>query len=202
MMTKSSNWILEPGSKMNKFIFATAFFFALLAAMNINPSSAKADRIYVAVLDLGYVLKSSKAMKSADQQIQALEAQFLADRKEKENALREEEQKLQQQRVLLSPDAFSKKREEFSARVQNHRQAIQNKGRQFALTRSATVANIEKALEPIVSAVAKRVGANLIVERKQTIFNAKTLDISEQVAAELNKKLPTIKVTLVELPKK
>ena len=201
-MTKSSNWILEPGSKMNKFIFATAFFFALLAAMNINPSSAKADRIYVAVLDLGYVLKSSKAMKSADQQIQALEAQFLADRKEKENALREEEQKLQQQRVLLSPDAFSKKREEFSARVQNHRQAIQNKGRQFALTRSATVANIEKALEPIVSAVAKRVGANLIVERKQTIFNAKTLDISEQVAAELNKKLPTIKVTLVELPKK
>lgn len=202
MMTKSSSLILEHVSKMSKFICAFLFATALMVTVNVNHAAANTEQLHIAVLDMGYVLRNSKALQSADKQLQGLETRLRADREKSNNTLRDEEQKLQQQRVLLSPDAFSKKRDEFSVRVRKNREDMQNRGRQLALTRASAAAEVEKALEPIVSAIANKVGANMIVDRRQTIFNAKTLDITEKVSAELNKKLPTIKVTLVELPKK
>lgn len=202
-MTKFSNLNLEQGSKMIRTIWHIKKLMLLsgLVLMIFGNSQALADQ-KVAIIDLGLILSKSKALTKADKDLSAMEAAYKKEREAKESKLRDEEQKLRQQRAIISPEAFTKKREDFSKRVRAHQISVRVKGQQFAATRLKIVEKIEKAMEPIVSRIAKKVGADVIVERKKTFFALKILDISNQVLQGLNKSLPSIKVTLVKPPKK
>jgi len=203
MMTKFSNLNLEQGFNMHRARCNAVFLFLFLVfsvvATGSNSASAKEK---IAVIDLGFVLSKSTAMRTADKQIAAMEAAYKKEKEAKEISLRDEEQKLRQQRAIITPESFSQKRENFSKRVRAHQISVRQKAQQFVATRLKAVETLEKAMEPVVSKIANKVGADVIVERKRTFFTLKSLDISKSVLVELNKALPTIKIKLVELPKK
>ncbi len=198
---KSSNLNLEPDSKMNFFYMFNKLGFAILLGLFCVTSVAQAqDAQNIAVLDLGAVLSKSKAMKDADMKISAMEKNFKAKNEIAQNKLREEEQQIAQQRAILAPDVFVKKRDAFRKKAADFNRNARLKLRQFALTRSDTVKKIEKTMEPIVSKIAKSVGATMIVEKKQILFGETKLEITDLVVADLNAKLPSVSVKLVPLP--
>jgi outer membrane protein len=198
---KSSSLNLEPDSKMNFFNMFNKLGFAILLGLFCVTSVAHAqDAQNIAVLDLGAVLSKSKAMKDADMKISAMEKNFKAKNEIAQNKLREEEQQIAQQRAILAPDVFVKKRDAFRKKAADFNRNARLKLRQFALTRSDTVNKIEKTMEPIVSKIAKSVGATMIVEKKQILFGETKLEITDLVVADLNAKLPSVSVKLVPLP--
>jgi outer membrane protein len=198
---KSSSLNLEPDSKMNFFNMFNKLGFAILLGLFCVTSVAHAqDAQNIAVLDLGAVLSKSKAMKDADMKISAMEKNFKAKNEIAQNKLREEEQQIAQQRAILAPDVFVKKRDAFRKKAADFNRNARLKLRQFALTRSDTVKKIEKTMEPIVSKIAKSVGATMIVEKKQILFGETKLEITDLVVADLNAKLPSVSVKLVPLP--
>ncbi len=184
--------------KKNSCLFLAA---ALLPVFLLCSSLSHAAQT-VAILDFGKILIQSTAMKDAHDQIALMEEQYKKNQTIKESAFREEEQKLLQQRAILTPDAFSKKRDAFRDKARRFQSDVRLKLRQFALTRSSVVQQVETALEPIVSRVAKSVKADMILEKKQILFAATEIEITDQIISDLNKKLPKIKVKLVALPKK
>ncbi|MEP3245886.1 MAG: OmpH family outer membrane protein [Sneathiella sp.] len=174
---------------------------ALLPVLLLCSSLSRAAET-VAILDFGKILIQSTAMKDAHDQIALMEEQYKKSQTIKESAFREEEQKLLQQRSILTPDAFSKKRDAFRDKARRFQSDVRLKLRQFALTRSSVVQQVETTLEPIVSKIAKSVKADMILEKKQILFAATEIEITDQIISDLNKKLPKIKVKLVALPKK
>ncbi|MEH6402445.1 MAG: OmpH family outer membrane protein [Sneathiella sp.] len=178
----------------------TFLLFLVLMMSSFQNASAQTSQT-VALLDLGKVLASSIAMKSVNAQVKAMEARFRQDGVVQEKALRQEQDELAQQRVILSPGVFDQKKKAFNVKASEFRKKMQSMLNQIALSRSVAVNKIEKKMEPIVSKIAKSVGATMIIEKKQILFGEKSLEITQQVIDELNATLKDIPVTLVPLAK-
>ncbi|MBL4739509.1 MAG: OmpH family outer membrane protein [Sneathiella sp.] len=199
---KISSLNLVPGSSMlfnmgkkTQTVFLAVF---LLMTVSLQLASAQSSQT-VALLDLGKVLADSLAMKSVNLQVKEMEQKLRAEGVEGKNRLKQEQEELTQQRVILSPAIFDQKKKAFNAKASEFRKKMQSMLKQIALSRSAAVNKIEKKMEPIVSKIAKSVGATMIIEKKQILFGEKSLEITQQVISELNATLKDVPVTLVPM---
>ncbi len=175
-------------------------FFSTVAPLFMLTSATSAQQEQtIAILDLGQVLVSSLAMKDVDQQLKVFDKKLKDDAKAREISFRNEQDELAQQRVIISPEQYDSKSKALSAKGREYRLDFQNKVKQLAQSRSLAINKIEEAMEPIVSAVAKSVGATIIVEKKRILFGEKKLEITELVTDNLNAKLKKMKVVLVPL---
>lgn len=175
-------------------------FFSTAVSLFMFVSAATAQQEQtVAILDLGKVLVSSLAMKDVDQQLKAFDKKLKDDASARESSFRNEQDELAQQRVIISPEQYDAKSKILNAKGREYRLDFQNKVKQLAQSRSLAINKIEAAMEPIVSAVAKSVGATIIVEKKRILFGEKKLEITKLVTDKLNAKLKKMKVVLVPL---
>ncbi len=165
------------------------------------PLTAMAAGQRIAIIDLGQVLVDSPAMKDVDRQLKELDAKLRSDAKSDEESFRERQLTLNQQRAIISPEQFSERQRALSTEMRDSRNELQAKIRQLAASRTAALKKIEDAMEPIVSKIAKQVGATVILERKQVVFVSKELNITASVSKELNRKLTKLPLKLVPLKK-
>ncbi|MBE7637568.1 hypothetical protein GUA87_11985 [Sneathiella sp. P13V-1] len=172
-----------------------------VAIIAFGPMYAEAAGQRIAIIDLGQVLVDSPAMKDIDRQLKELDAKLRSDAKAKEENFRDRQLSLNQQRAILAPEQFSQKQNALSIEMRDSRNEFQMKFRQLAASRAEALKKIEKAMEPIVSKVAKQVGATIILERKQVIFVSKELNITAAVSKDLNRKLTKLPLKLVPLKK-
>ncbi|MBL4906087.1 MAG: OmpH family outer membrane protein [Sneathiella sp.] len=184
-----------------KSVYSSLWIALFVAFSLVIPASAVKAEIVV-ILDLGKVLANSKAMTDINRQIKILETEIRAVGIEREKQLRDEQDELNRQRVILPPETFEQKKKAFNKKAKLFKNEMQSKLRQLALSRSVSINKIEKTMEPIVSKIAASVGATLILEKKQILFGAKNLDISSRIIKQLNAVLTTVPVKLVPLPKK
>ena len=203
--TKFSSLNLEHVSKMTllnyKNCFST-FLILIMLGFGLAPRTVFAAEDVIAILDLAKVMELSKARIDASKQLKSLEETIRADGKASEAKLKEEQEAINRQRVILAPEAFEQKKIVFNKKALAFRNDIQTKLKQLAYTRAMASKKIEKAMEPIVIQVAKSVGATMIIDRRQILFGENNLDISDRVTESLNKKLTKVDVTLLPLPKK
>lgn len=178
---------------MKRLISFLTFFFLLSAYAHAEEGQR------IAVIDLGKILSQSAAMKNLNTQIKAEDDKLKKLAKDRENSFRKEQQDLAQQRTIISPEQFNQKSKALNDKGVGYRKEFQQKLKQLAESKSAAVKKIEAAMEPIVLQTAKKLGATMIVERKKTIFGAQSLDISEMIIKELNKKVKTMKFVLVPI---
>ena len=167
----------------------------------IFPATSSVAGQRIAIIDLGQVLVDSPAMKDVDRQLKELDAKLRAEAKAKEESFRERQLTLNQQRAILAPEQFSQRQNALSVEMRDSRNEFQAKVRQLAASRAEALKKIEKAMEPVVSRVAKQVGATIILERKQVIFVSKELNITAAVSKDLNSKLTKLPLKLVPLKK-
>ncbi len=203
--TKFSSLNLEHGFKMSilpkyALTFGIAFLSFLLISQ-FNTVRAENSEVIV-ILDLGIVLSKSTAMADVDRQLKQMDADIRSEGAAREKKLREEQDEINRQRVILPPETFNKKLKAFGKKASGYKNEMQAKLKQLAFTRSSAINRIEKAMEPIVSNIAKSVNATMILEKKKILFAGKELDISEMVVTELNKKMSSIQLKLLPLPTK
>ncbi|MEH6474741.1 MAG: OmpH family outer membrane protein [Sneathiella sp.] len=182
-----------------KRIVILGFLSTVAPLFIFAPTVAAQQEQTVAILDLGKVLVSSLAMKDVDRQLKVFDKKLKDDAKAREASFRSEQDALAQQRVIISPEQYDAKSKALSAKGREYRLDFQTKVKQLAQSRSLAINKIEAAMEPIVSAVAKSVGATMIVEKKRILFGEKKLEISTLVTDRLNAKLKKMKVVLVPL---
>lgn len=184
-----------------KNCFST-FLILTMLGFGLAPRTVFAAEDVIAILDLAKVMELSKARIDASKQLKSLEETIRADGKASEAKLKEEQEAINRQRVILAPEAFEQKKISFNKKALAFRNDIQTKLKQLAYTRAMASKKIEKTMEPIVIQVAKSVGATMIIDRRQILFGENNLDISDRVTESLNKKLTKVDVTLLPLPKK
>ncbi len=150
--------------------------------------------IPIAIIDVQWILRESKAVKSIRDQITKFGSKFEEEIEKDRNEIRKANQELARQRTILAPEAFAEKRRKFEQRVVEVQRLVQQRQRQLDKSRNEAMIAVNKAYTGIVSGLANEKNLALIIRKNQTAFSVKTLDVTNDVLARLDKKLPTVKV--------
>lgn len=181
---------------LSALALAFAVFAPAAALAQANPPGPR-----VVVIDKVAILQSSKVGQDVAKQVQTLAEQARNDLTAQGRAIQNEGRQLQQQVAILAPDLKQKRIAAFEAKQRSLQGAAQKKDDQikggFMRARQA----MEQALGPILEEVVKERGANLVLDKQAVVFaNNGAFDITREVIARLDQKMPTYKVTLASAP--
>lgn len=168
----------------------------MLAAGLLAAPAAAADLppAQIAVLDYQAVLRESLAARQVRRQIDEYRKSFQEEMTREEEQLRGEEQELKRLRATLPAAAFDERRRSFERRVQEAQRRAQNEARSLDRVFNQAMSQVRRQMAPIVADLTKQLGFNLVIDKSQILFAARALDISDEVAAALNDKLPLLEV--------
>ena len=173
-----------------------AIFFTTNASAQQNATSLaqKARQMGILVLNLEEIRRLSKAVKGIREQISSFRNAFQSGIEKEEKALRVANQELAKKRTILSLEAFAKERRQFEQRVLAVQKLVQKRKRQLDKSRVRAMRAVEKHMNGIVSDIATKRQALLVLRRTDTVLVARDLDITAVVLKRLNKELVKVSV--------
>lgn len=152
----------------------------------------------IAVIDLQAVIRASTARKSMQPQIEKLAISY----REKLKRLEEEWQKIDKdllrQRAILSPEAYDQRRTELRKKFSQAQRALQERKQAIDKTVNESLAKIQQVLLEVTKEIAVERSIGIVLSKPAVFLSAKRLSISGVALARLNKRLPSVNVTLPE----
>ena len=180
--------------------FSTLCVILGLALATTNPAWAQGAGTAVlptiTVLDVGQIRRDAASVKSIRDQIVNYQNNFQSEIQKEQEQLRVAQQELAKKQSLLAPEAFADERRKFEQKVVSVQQLVQEKRRALDEVQQTAMLQVEKTLNEIVANMASKNGYAVVLRRSQVVIVDSSLDITASVLAELDKKLPTVKVDL------
>ena len=148
----------------------------------------------ILVVDLQAAMNRSAAMASIQAEINDLRRSYQEEFVALEQEFREIEQQLLGDEETLGEAALQERRRAFELRVSEAQHRVQD--RRMALDRgqAGAVDDIRAAMLEIVTEVAEDHGAQLVLAKNQVVVVDRALDITDEVVARLNARLPAVEV--------
>jgi Skp family chaperone for outer membrane proteins len=144
------------------------------------------------VLDVPSVLHASTAYHEVEKLIGARRQKLNEDAQAEQATWRDMQQQLAAQRTSLTPEQIRTKEKELQDRITEAQRKFRDRNRIIQEAGQYSLAQIDRALNQVVQQVSLGRGMNLVMHRAQVALNMPDFDISDQVAAQLNKMLPTV----------
>ena len=98
------------------------------------------------------------------------------------------------QRGKLSADQLRAKERELQERVTKAQREFRDRNRIIQAAAQYSLGQIESTLIAVIRQVAESRGMNLVLHRSQVALNINEFDITDPVAAQLNKILPSVQI--------
>jgi outer membrane protein len=163
-----------------------------LATLSLIATPAFAESI--GVVNVGKIIKESKAATSVRSQMQAKNKAFQGEVEAKEKALLAEDQALVKQKDSADKAAFEKKVKDFREKAATEQRAFQSKKGQLDKAYGTALEEIQKNVLEITKQVAAEKKMNLVLSSAQVLHADAGLDITDEVLKRLDAKLPTVSV--------
>jgi len=177
-------------------ILTISLFLCISAAVaqTASQTAAPSSGINIAVLDLETIRREASVVKDIRAQITVFRKSFQADVEKEEKALREANQELAKKRTILTPESFAEERRKFEQRVVEVQRLVQQRKQSLAKVRADAMVQVEGKLNRIITDMANRLGIVLVLNRSQTIMVDRSLEITKEVLAELDRSIPKLQV--------
>lgn len=159
-------------------------------AADISARAAK-----VAVLDVQLILREAKAMKNIRDQVSQLRKTYQEEIEKMQGDLRTANEELRRKRTILSPDAFDEERGKFEQKVAEVQRLVQSRNQQLDRANAEAVIEVQKVYNAIVVELANERSYGLIFRKSATVVVHPPMEVTPEVLARLDKRLPTVKVT-------
>lgn len=174
-----------------------AFALVALALLSVPALPVVAQQLppaVAAVIDYQRILQEASAARSMRDQIDARREAYQAEIDREEARLRKAEQDFAKQRSVLTPEAQAERRRQFEQEVVEVQRMVQERRR--ALDRASALAlnEVKEALIEIVTGIADEKGFNIVLSSSEVLFFARTIDLTEDVLADLDERLPDVRV--------
>ncbi len=186
------------GTRSPVVLSAIAFALFLVGVPANAQSVPQIEPVSIAVIDFKRVLHQSKAAEAVRAQIDAQRKAYQQEFDDLERTMRQEEQKLQQQRAILAQDAFQARAKDFQDRVASAQRDVQVKRRALNAAFDQAMNEISKVLISIVADLAKEANVGAILDNNNIVLADKKLDISDIALARLDAKQPKVTIELTE----
>lgn len=171
-----------------------------VAAAQQQAAPATATPMLALVIDAQRVVNESKAGKSVRQQFDVQRQAFSKEVSQAENNLRTQQQEIERQRSILSPEAFGAKARDFEQRVADLRRGWEQKRETLQYSLNTALAQIEKNIIEIVYQIATERGANMVLQKQHVVLVDKGHEITQETMTRLDQKLPSVAFNLVQPP--
>ena len=150
--------------------------------------------IKLGVVDLNEITRKSLMSKDIARQIDSKRRAFRDEIKNEEEKLRLDNDELQKQRVLLSPQALQEKFRALQQRQTALQRKVQKRNQEFIRLRSFATREFEKERAKAVMDVTKKHNFTLVIRRREVVVRADFLDITGLVLETLNKRKVKFKI--------
>ena len=145
-------------------------------------------------LDVQRIITESSASKMIRPEFNKLRKEFQKRVSDQERKLRQAEQELSRQRVLLAPEAFAKKRRLFSAEARKVQKSVRLRKSELDRVIARTKNEILKNLIVVAKEVAKKRKLSVLMEKRFVFLSHRSLDVTNEIITLLNKRLPTVNI--------
>lgn len=167
-------------------------------------SAAKAPLILI--VDQGALVSQSDAGKTIPAQANTIKANIQKEFDAEADKLKKDIDNYQKGASLMSEEVRQKTEQELAMRQQVQLpQQAQIMEQVFGQVVQVAQAKILQETQPIMKSIVDKRGATLLLDRSAVMYAAPESDITQEVLAELNKKMKTVavqKVTLADVKKK
>jgi len=183
--------------RMHRLLLAvTAAATVLLSAPAMAQDVEKPPVPSIAIIDVDKVMRESLAVKSARTQIDEIAGNLQEQIAKEEEAMRSEEQQLQQQRAILTPEVYSERRQSLQERAATLQQRARSLRQTLDRGMAQTMQRIQLVLFDEVGKLAEEIGVNLVLPRSQIVVAFDSFDISDEALKRLNERLSEIEMSL------
>jgi outer membrane protein len=176
---------------------------ALISAAEAQ-SAAKAPVILID--DQGVIVSQSDAGKTIPGQANTIKASIQKEFDAEADKLKKDIDNYQKGASLMSEEVRQKTEQELAMRQQVQLpQQAQVMEQVFGQVVQVAQAKILQESQPIMKSIVDKRGATLLIDRSAVMYAAPETDITQEVLAELNKKMKTVevqKVTLADVKKR
>jgi Skp family chaperone for outer membrane proteins len=181
-----------------RFVLGLAGIAMVLCLMAGQPRNALAElpASVVAVVDVQFILQEAAASKNIQKQLEVQRETYQNEISKQEDRLRAVEQELNRQRSVLSPDKFAQKRREFEQQVADVQRTVQARKRVLDQAFNESMTKVRDTVLQMVTEVAGEQKATLVLAKQQVVLAEKSLDLTSAVLERVNRKLPTVPVTV------
>jgi len=149
-----------------------------------------------AVINVQKVLLVSAATRAVKPQIQKIRDKIKKQIQDRERALKIENEKLQQERSLLSSEAYKQRRRAFQSKVSALRSDVQGLRKRLDAAGRAAMSQVQRQFRIVAAEIAKERKLQIIIPRATALFVLPSFDITDEVLKRLNTRLPNVKVKL------
>lgn len=181
-----------------RYSFIILVLWSLVSASQAQQQNFKLksnlDRF--AIINIQKVLRLTLATRAIKPQLKKIRAQMQKKVQEREKALKAENLSLQEQRAILSPEAFRQRRLDFQAKVAALETDVRSFRKRLDAAGRAAMGQVKKNFSSVAADLAAERKFQLILPRAAAIYVDPAFDITDEVLKRLNKKLPTVKVVL------
>lgn len=146
----------------------------------------------IGVIGVPDIMHASTAFQQVDKLIGERRDRLNADAQKEQSAWRDMEQKLASERASLSADQVRSREHDLQERVTKAQKEFRDRGTVLQAQAQYGQAQIERVLVGIIQRVAESRGMNLVMHRQLVAVNVPEFDITQEVADQLNKVLPSI----------
>lgn len=146
----------------------------------------------IGVLGVPEVMRASTAAQEVEKVIGGRRNKLNEDAQKEQQAWRDMQQSLANDRAKLSQDQIRARERALQERITNAQRIFRERNRVIQEAAQYALAQIERTLVQVIRQVAESRGMNLVLHRQQVALNINQFDITDQVAAQLNKVLPSV----------
>lgn len=147
-----------------------------------------------AVIDYQRVLREAKAAKGIRDQVETRRKLYQDQIAKEEQKLNAADKELAKQRAVLSADAFKEKRDEFQKKVTTVQRMVQERRRTLDQVSAAALNQVRNAIIEIVSDLSSEREFNIVLPSSTVLLFSPKVDLTQEVIARLDGKLPSVKV--------
>lgn len=169
---------------------------AILLLLGVGqPAAAQEDddrTPRIGVVDLQRIMRESVAAQKVRAELEARQAQYREEIGAREDALRAQQQELERQRTILSPEAFAERELEFSKSVEALQREVAERNRQLEEALSYGMQRVNLATLKIVAGIAEELGLGLVLDKTQLLLVSKGLEFSDRALAQLNAEVVSV----------
>lgn len=187
-----------------KSIRNVAFAVAVISSIGLSTEVRAQDALStetlanVMIVDIDGILRESSAMRDVNKQLKERQQAYQQEIETRQQALREEDKQMAQQRTLLANDVFQEKQKAFQQKVADFQKFAQGRNRVLDEARAVANGTFQKKLIEIVAALAEERKSTLVLRKSEVILHAKGMNASAEILNRINAELPTIQVEFKE----
>ena len=146
----------------------------------------------IAIVDVPEIQRVSSAFTQVREAIESRRARLNEDLQREQQRWRDEQQRLAAERGSLSPEQLRARERDLQDRITDSQRTLRDRAAAIEQLAQTALREIEQALGIVIRQVASSRNVNIVLPRPLVIFNEPPFDLTEEVAAQLNRMIPSV----------